>query len=158
MSKDIVLTPDDVAEIVAIIDGTSYEYIDVSTRRFSLRIARSGEGWTQDWTWERGDTAPVAVAALAPVGEVEAEATDGSIGVRPPLPGVFYCAPQPGAAPFVKEGDVVTAETVIGIIETMKLMNPVHAGVSGVVQAILIDNGVQVDPDTIILRVQPEAR
>ncbi|SER26917.1 acetyl-CoA carboxylase biotin carboxyl carrier protein [Sphingobium sp. YR768] len=158
MSKDIILTPDDVAEIIAIIDGTSYEHIDISTRRFSLRLARSGEGWTQDWTWDRGDAAPVAVAPTAVGDEVEAEATDGSIAVRPPLPGVFYCAPQPGAEPFVKAGDIVTSETVIGIIETMKLMNPVHAGVAGVVQAILIDNGVQVDPDTIILRVVPEVR
>jgi|TARA_R110000787_G_scaffold142105_1_gene255654 acetyl-CoA carboxylase biotin carboxyl carrier protein len=158
MSKEIILTPDDVAEIIAIIDGTSYEHIDISTRRFSLRLARSGEGWTQDWTWDRGDAAPVAVAPTAVSDEVETEATDGSIAVRPPLPGVFYCAPQPGAEPFVKVGDIVTAETVIGIIETMKLMNPVHAGAVGVVQAILIDNGVQVDPDTIILRIVPEVR
>src|SRR6266568_4108817 len=57
----------------------------------------------------------------------------GLVAVRAPLPGTFYRAPRPGAAPFAKVGSRVGADTVIGIVETMKLMNPVHAGVAGVV-------------------------
>jgi acetyl-CoA carboxylase biotin carboxyl carrier protein len=160
MSKDIILTPDDVAQIVAILDGTSYERIDISTGRFTLRVARSGEGWTQDWNWEGGEKAPAVVVAsgAALVAAPIDDATDGSMAVRPPLPGVFFRAPQPGADPFVQEGDSVTPDTVIGIIETMKLMNPVHAGLSGTVSVILVDNAVQIDTDTIILRVMPDGQ
>jgi acetyl-CoA carboxylase biotin carboxyl carrier protein len=45
--------------------------------------------------------------------------------------GVFYRSPSPGAEPFVKEGDMVEADTTIGIVEVMKLMNPVTAGTAG---------------------------
>lgn len=158
MSIDLPLGPEDVAEIVAILDGTSYERIDIRTGRFALRVARSGEGWKQEWEWQDGgfgaqQTAPVEAAA--PV-EEEADA-DGLTAIRPPLPGAFYRAPQPGAPPFVEPGDRVEPDTVVGIVETMKLMNPVHAGVSGIVEVILAGNAAQVDGGTVLMRVRPDA-
>jgi acetyl-CoA carboxylase biotin carboxyl carrier protein len=56
--------------------------------------------------------------------------------VRAPLVGTFYRAPQPGAEPFVQVGSRVEETTVVGIVETMKLMNPVLAGVAGTVVEI----------------------
>ncbi len=61
--------------------------------------------------------------------------------VRAPLPGTFYRAPRPGAEPFVQVGSRVGADTVVGIVETMKLMNSVTAGVAGVVAEICVGNG-----------------
>ena len=60
------------------------------------------------------------------------------MAVRAPLPGTFYRAPRPGAAPFVEVGSRVSADTVVGIVETMKLMNSVHAGVAGTVAEICV--------------------
>ena len=51
VSGDLPLTPDDVAEIVAILDGSAYERLEIRTARFRLRVARDGEGWTQQWDW-----------------------------------------------------------------------------------------------------------
>jgi acetyl-CoA carboxylase biotin carboxyl carrier protein len=73
------------------------------------------------------------------------------------LPGSFYRSPQPGAPPFVEAGDTVGPDTVVAIIETMKLMNPVHAGVGGVVEAILVDNAAPVDGDAVLMTIRPEA-
>jgi acetyl-CoA carboxylase biotin carboxyl carrier protein len=83
-------------------------------------------------------------------GEVgEAEGDDGEdevgegelVAVRAPLPGTFYRAPRPGAAPFVEVGSRVRADTMVGIVETMKLMNSVHAGADGTVAEICLGNG-----------------
>jgi biotin carboxyl carrier protein len=73
--------------------------------------------------------------------------------VTPPLPGTFYHAPQPGAPPFVAVGDSVNAETVVGIVETMKLMNPVHAGRSGVVAEVIVPNATMVAKGQALVRL-----
>lgn len=146
MSKpDLPLTPEDVAEITAILDGTPYDRLDVTTARFRLRVARDAGGFTQEWSFD--DAAPAAAVAVT---EAAADAvTDPA--VRAPLPGTFYRAPAPGAPPFVEVGSEVTAETVVGIIETMKLMNPVHAGAEGVITEILADNATMVAKDAALM-------
>ena len=63
------------------------------------------------------------------------------MAVRAPLPGTFYRAPRPGAAPFVEVGSRVGADTVVGIVETMKLFNSVTAGTAGTVAGICLGNG-----------------
>lgn len=142
MSHDLPLTPEDVAEIVAILDGSPYDRLEVNTGRFVLKVAREGSGWTQEWDWSASATAAGGVAVA--VMEVVEVVDDGRPVIRAPLPGTFYRAPQPGAAPFVEVGDRVAPDSVIGIIETMKLMNSVHAGVSGVIEAFLVENSVMV--------------
>jgi acetyl-CoA carboxylase biotin carboxyl carrier protein len=147
MSEDLPLSPDDVAEIVAILDGGGYDRIDLRTNRFRLRVERGEDGWTQDWD-VAGDTEAAAAAPIA-----AAHADDDTASIRAPLPGTFYRAPQPGAPPFVQVGDAVTADTVIGIIETMKLMNPVHAEAAGVVAEFLADNAAMVAKGQRLVRV-----
>jgi len=80
---------------------------------------------------------------------------DGLAAVTTPLPGTFYRAPRPGADPFVQVGDAVTAGTVVAIVETMKLMNPVHAGTAGRVARITLDNGEFVPLGTTLMLIEP---
>lgn len=75
--------------------------------------------------------APAASAPKTPRGAVETS----------PMVGVFYAAPSPGEAPFVKVGQTVSAGETLGIIEAMKIMNPIEATQSGVVEEILVKNG-----------------
>jgi acetyl-CoA carboxylase biotin carboxyl carrier protein len=99
-------------------------------------------------------------------GEVEADgargettgAADGAelVEVRAPLPGTFYRAPRPGAAPFVDVGSRVSADTVIGIVETMKLMNSVHAGVSGTVAEFCVQNAEFAAHGSTLLRIRAD--
>jgi acetyl-CoA carboxylase biotin carboxyl carrier protein len=71
-----------------------------------------------------------------------------------PLLGTFYRAPKPGAAPFVEVGSVVEEDTVIAIIEVMKLMNSVRAGVRGTVTEVLVSDGSLVEYEQVLLRVR----
>jgi acetyl-CoA carboxylase biotin carboxyl carrier protein len=76
--------------------------------------------------------------------------------VRPPMLGTFYRAPKPGAAPFVEVGSKVRPDTVVCIIETMKLMNSVCAGVAGEVAEICLDDAQFADESAVLLRIRPE--
>lgn len=75
--------------------------------------------------------APAAAAAKTPRGAVETS----------PMVGVFYAAASPGEAPFVNVGQTVSAGETLGIIEAMKIMNPIEATKSGVIEEILVKNG-----------------
>jgi acetyl-CoA carboxylase biotin carboxyl carrier protein len=79
---------------------------------------------------------------------------EGLIDIYPPIIGTFYRAPQPGAPPFVEVGSKVDKDTVIGIVETMKLMNSVYAGTPGVIVEICAANGHLVEQDHVLMRLQ----
>jgi acetyl-CoA carboxylase biotin carboxyl carrier protein len=78
----------------------------------------------------------------------------GGVAVRAPLPGTFYRAPRPGAAPFVEVGSRVSEDTVVGIVETMKLMNSVHAGASGTVAEICLGNAEFAAHRATLMRIE----
>lgn len=103
-----------------------------------------------------GATAPATVAALAPAAPVAApiaaetaesgtvsrnyEAAEDEVVIKAPMVGTFYAAPKPGAPAFVKVGDTVEPETVLCIVEVMKLMNNLEAGVHGTIEKIFVEN------------------
>ena len=93
---------------------------------------------------------PAAVVVPAPVAApVFADGTP----VESPMLGTFYRAPKPGAAAFVEVGAAVEADTVIGIVEVMKLMNTVRAGVRGTVTAVVARDGALVEYGETLIRV-----
>lgn len=88
--------------------------------------------------------APVASGAQAPTPANTAVSAvslaDNESIVSSPMVGTFYAAPKPGAGPFVKVGDAVTASSIVGIVEVMKLMNNLEAKVEGTVSRILVED------------------
>jgi len=80
----------------------------------------------------------------------------GLVAVRAPLPGTFYRAPRPGAAPFVEVGSAVRADTVVAIVETMKLMNSVPAGAEGTVAEICLDNAEFAAQGATLMRIRAD--
>ena len=86
--------------------------------------------------------------------EAEHAGGAGLVEVRAPLPGTFYRAPRPGAAPFVEVGSPVSEDTVVGIVETMKLMNSVHAGTRGRVAEICVGNAEFAARGATLLRIE----
>ena len=76
--------------------------------------------------------------------------------VTSPMVGTFYRAASPEAEPFVKEGDIVDVETVLCIIEAMKVMNEIPAAISGVVREILAKNGESVEYGQPLFRIEVE--
>ena len=89
---------------------------------------------------------PVGVGAV-PVAAPAAEPEPGQEGhvVKAPMVGTFYRSPSPDAKPFVEVGQAVKEGDTICIIEAMKLMNEIEADASGVVKAILVENGQPVE-------------
>ncbi len=109
-----------------------------------------GEGGTAGAT-ERG------AAPAVPPPTAGAPEPDGLRAVRAPLPGTFYRAPMPGAPPFVDVGSRVEPDTVVGIVETMKLMNSVSAGTRGTVGQIPVANAQFAERDAVLMWIREDA-
>jgi acetyl-CoA carboxylase biotin carboxyl carrier protein len=91
--------------------------------------------------------APAASApSEAPARAAKAEKPDGH-EVRSPMVGTFYGSPNPDAPAYVKVGQTVKAGDTLGIIEAMKMFNPIESEVSGVVKAILVESGQPIEFD-----------
>ena len=97
--------------------------------------------------------APLAVEEPEPA-PVEPR-SDGLVRVEAPMVGTFYRAPQPGAPPFVEEGDPVGAGQTLCILEAMKLMNEVKADVEGIVRTIYVENAQPVEFGHLLFELEP---
>ena len=98
-----------------------------------------------------------STAGAAPGRTADGPGRPGLMGIRAPLPGTFYRAPKPGADPYVKVGSRVAEDTIVGVLETMKLFNSVHANVRGEVVEFLIDDAEPAEQDAILILVRPDA-
>ena len=98
---------------------------------------------------------PAATPGSDAGGEPEAAEEDDELYKVPsPLVGSFYRSPSPEADPFVIEGDRVDEDTVLCIVEAMKVMNEITAGASGVVREILVENGSAVEFDQPLFKIE----
>src|SRR5579872_6230329 len=165
------LTNEDVADILALLDSLPYDELDLQTPRFRLTLRRTPDGWTQA---AETRVIPTVVDVALPGGARQTTAamehrcrpggtdvpsvSSGAelVAVRAPLPGTFYRAPRPGAAPFVEVGSRVGADTVVGIVETMKLFNSVAAGVAGTVAEICLANAEFAARGATLLRIRAD--
>ena len=130
----MALTDDDVREILRIIDESELDELRIETGELSLHVLRSG-----------------APAAAAPASAAE----DADDVIASPMLGTFYRAHAPGAAPFVDVGSTVEPDTLVCIIEVMKMMNSVHAGVAGTIVEVCAENGQLVEHGMALFRIEP---
>jgi len=153
----VSLTAKDIAEIARLLDESHFSSLDLKMGDFRLRIRRDG-GWSGREHRDADDAPPPRAAPAEseppPIGHEAGAARVGEIDVAAPLLGNFYTAPRPGDPPFVEVGDTVSEDSTIGIIEVMKLMNPIRAGVAGTVVAILAANGTAVEDGQPLVRVR----
>ncbi|MBI4583645.1 MAG: acetyl-CoA carboxylase biotin carboxyl carrier protein [Planctomycetes bacterium] len=98
---------------------------------------------------------PASAQAQSP-GEAREGLPPGVKAVTSPMVGTFYRAPSPEADPFVQVGDRVEEDTVICIIEAMKVMNEIQAGVAGVIKDILVKNGESVEFGQPLVHLQTQ--
>jgi acetyl-CoA carboxylase biotin carboxyl carrier protein len=157
------LTDEDVREILRLLDTSSSNEFILETDAFKLTLRRGSGGWTREQQTltepriVRGADAPAGATSAPQSAAVETAARDdGLVNIAAPIVGTFYRAPKPGAAPFVEIGSRVEPNTVIAIIEVMKLMNSIPAGMSGEVAEICVDNGGFVERGHTLMRVKPD--
>ena len=154
------LTPDDVRDVLRVLDSSGLDELHLELAELSLTVRREGaSGWTAEQQVLRTPVAEGRTGHGRPAEEdgPVAEVGEGLVAVRPPLLGTFYRAPKPGSPPFVDVGDRVDEDTVVGIVETMKMMTPVHAGVRGTVVEFRLGNGEFAEADAVLLVVAPSA-
>ena len=153
------LTPDDVRDVLRVLDSSGLDELHLELADLTLTVRREGAtGWTAEQQVRRDpvlDGHVVRAEETAPDAANGPALRDGLVAVHPPLLGTFYRAPQPGSPPFVEVGDLVDEETVVGIVETMKMMTPVHAGVRGTVVEFRTGNGEFAEADAVLLVVEP---
>ncbi len=144
------LSDDDIREILRIIDESELDELLIETDGFSLHVTKGAAEPTAATPRPRAASAPAPpTAAAAP------PADNGVVTIPSPMLGTFYRAESPGAKPFVEVGSQVTAETTVCIIEVMKMMNSVPAGVSGTVSEIVAENAELVEYGAPLFRVEP---
>jgi len=154
----LTLTAKDVAEIMRLLEESSFESLSLEIDGVKLSLQRSSAGCTPKAPDPQ--TAPIAPAGPPPAiqrAKAKTASEPGLAEVTSPLLGIFYRAPRPGEPPFVGIGSTVNEDTVIGIVEVMKLMNSVRAGVKGTIVEILCESGALVEYGDVLLRVRPEA-
>ena len=151
------LTAKDVAEITRLLEDSSFSELHLEFDGMKLSISRQAPSGTATLSavLPPSATAPSATApsATAPPVVEDSRSSDGVHVVVAPLLGTFYRAPKPGSAPFVQTGSAVEENTIVGIIEVMKLMNTVRAGAKGSVREILAIDGVLVEFGQPLLRI-----
>jgi len=169
----MALTDDDVREILRLIDESELDELRIETEGFTLHVVRGGaEAPAPDTAAPAASASPPAASAGAPAAASDPPAGGEAASARPgaasqppasngatatiaaPMPGTFYRAEGPGMAPFVDVGAQVEPDTVVCIIEIMKMMNSVPAGVSGTIVEICADDAQQVGDGAPLFRVE----
>ena len=140
-----------VKKLIELLEESGIDELEIHEGEESVRISRHSKQVAQPQYYPQQAPAPApapAAAPTAPASLVEAPAAEpaGHL-VRSPMVGTFYRSPSPAAGSFVEVGQSVKAGDVLCIVEAMKMMNHIEADKSGVVQAILADNGQPVEFD-----------
>ncbi|EIK44098.1 acetyl-CoA carboxylase, biotin carboxyl carrier protein [Cellvibrio sp. BR] len=148
-----------IKKLIELLEESNIGELEIKEGEESVRIARNS-GTTQYFTAPQGFAAPApaaaapvaAPAAAAPAAAPVAAAPSGHL-VKSPMVGTFYRSPSPGSPSFIEVGKHVKAGDVICIIEAMKMMNQIEADKTGVIEAILVEDGSPVEFDQPLVTI-----
>jgi acetyl-CoA carboxylase biotin carboxyl carrier protein len=153
----------DLKDIKAIIDlmkKNSISEFELEKQDFKIKLKRGANGATQPAVLEdttlstypssqSGNSMPLLPANL-PVTTISSE-----LEIKSPMVGTFYRAPSPESGNYVEIGSEVNPETVVCIIEAMKVMNEIKAEVKGIVTQVLLDNAKPVEFGQPLFKIRP---
>jgi oxaloacetate decarboxylase alpha subunit len=137
-----------IREIVRVVQETGVGEITIEEEGVRVTVRRTSDVGTTGTT-----SAPFALEEPPPV--PVAPLTNGMIRIEAPMVGVFYRAPEPGAAPFVEVGDAVAAGQTLCVLEAMKLFNELKADTAGIVRAIHAENAQPVEFGQLLFELEP---
>jgi acetyl-CoA carboxylase biotin carboxyl carrier protein len=135
--------------LIDLVQNSGISELEISEGEEKIRIAKNLGAPSQATYMVGAPAAPMHAApayapAAAPAAPVVAAEPEGH-AVKSPMVGTFYRSGSPGAASFVEVGQTVKAGDTLCIIEAMKLMNEIEADASGVIKAVLVENGQPVE-------------
>jgi oxaloacetate decarboxylase alpha subunit len=139
-----------IRELVRIVQESGVGEVTIEESGMRVSVRRTPEPLDARLAAAAGEPQDDLEPALEPRPE-----TDGVVRIEAPMVGVFYRAPQPGAPPFVEEGDTVAAGQTLCILEAMKLMNEIKAEASGIVRQIHVGNAEPVEFGQLLFELEP---
>ena len=155
-----------VQKLIDLVEGSAVDEIEVRSwwgRR--IRVTRRSQGREVVVTADSGSVAPAPAPAPAPVpvasippgdpAPTEPDPSDGLLEIVSPMVGTFYTSPSPDSDPFIEIGSRVTSETVVCIVEAMKIFNEIEAEVAGEIVECLVESGQPVEHGQALYRVRP---
>ena len=148
------LTYDDLVQIVELIRTTSqFSEFRLKVGDIEVSLKRAN-----------GAACPAPMPQETPVreeapavrrGERQVSFSENLHLVRSPMVGTFYRAPAPGQPPFVEVGQSVEPDSILCVIEVMKLMNSIEAGVRGTVRQVVVENAAAVEAGEVLVAIEP---
>lgn len=157
---------EEIKSIVELMSQNSISEFELKKEDFKIKLKRGGEGYTAT-TSEGGpfllSPPPQPLPGSGNPSQQPPDASktndpsanDDTTDIISPMIGTFYVAPSPEAAPYVKVGDEVQPETIVCIIEAMKVMNEIKAETKGVISEILAENAKPVEYGRPLFKVKP---
>jgi len=142
-----------IKKLIDLLEESNLAELEIKEGEEVVRLSRVPKGGVAVAAPVAMAPAPVAAAVAAPTPAAAAEAAPAADAlpaghvVKAPMVGTFYASATPGAPAFVKVGQQVKAGETLGIIEAMKMFNQIEADVSGIIQAILVENSQPVEFD-----------
>lgn len=164
----------EIKELIKLVDSTSIQELELENEGSRLFIRKPGKAETA--SVHVLPAQPVAAAQVvapppAPAAGIAAQGTTAAADapaqsapaedeaslhpITSPMVGTFYAAPSPTSPPYVKKGDKVAPNTVVCIVEAMKLMNEIEAEVKGEIVEVLVENGQLVEFGQPLFLVKP---
>jgi acetyl-CoA carboxylase biotin carboxyl carrier protein len=142
--------------LVGLMNEHDLSEIDLHEGEHRIRLRRGTKNQIVSTVSAPAASSP-AVPSTAPPAADAKPLTPAKAGaaIKSPTPGTFYSSPSPGAAPFVTVGSRVTPETVVCIIEAMKILNEIPAECSGVITKVMVDNQQPVEYGQALFEVDP---
>ena len=152
----------DLKEIKAIIDlmrKNSVSEFELEKQDFKIRLKRGVNGPVSSASYEETPVltylSPAATTPVPAAAAPASAATSTELEIKSPMVGTFYRAPSPEAASYVEVGVDVNTETVVCIIEAMKVMNEIKAEAKGVITQVLVENAKPVEFGQPLFKLRP---
>ena len=153
--------PVDLKDIKAIIDlmkKNSISEFELERQDFKIRLKRGASQPVQnDEQTLASYIPPVAIATggASPAGVLPATTAAGDVEIKSPMIGTFYRAPSPEAANYIEVGSEVNPDTIVCIIEAMKVMNEIKAEAKGIITQILVESAKPVEFGQPLFKIRP---
>jgi acetyl-CoA carboxylase biotin carboxyl carrier protein len=150
-----------IKSIIDLMKKNSISEFELERQDFKIRLRRNANGVAQMGGAEEGGyialPGPAVASPAVPVEPIVVTSPSTDLEIKSPMVGTFYRAPSPEAGNYVEIGSEVTPETVVCIIEAMKVMNEIKAEVKGVVTQVIADSAKPVEFGQPLFKIRPTA-
>ncbi len=154
-----------VRQLVELMDEFDLSLVDLKQGEQRVRLRRGAEPLMVAAPSAQATTAsPPSATGASPARAAESGASGASapisakntVAIKSPMVGTFYASPKPDAPPYVKVGDMISPDTVVCLIEAMKVFNELPAEISGRIVAVVAESGAPVEYGQTLFEIEPK--